>query len=354
MFEVYAQMRYHQLELIGAGEGMNSTVFRAFDPYLQREIAVKEIRKADFGNDFDSYCHEARTMFAMQDPHIVGIEYVCETADHIALALPYFQNGSLQSRIKDRPLGLMQFLKVAQGVLAGMTRIHGNHFLHLDLKPSNIFSDSADNPVVGDFGQSRRMTTGAVTFPGMYKWAMPPEVWDTHAASAESDIYQAGVLLYRAVNGDAVYRGQKAAISTNDELQRLIRKGRFPNPKFFLPHVPKRVRTIIRKAMRPSPAERYRSALELGATLGRVSPSLDWVASRLAAEGEYRWRAARADRADLEIDLLQDGTALWKTEVWSDHSGDRRRRGVSDFWASGLSYSEACNHLTEVFAALDQ
>src|SRR5260370_27273264 len=89
MFEVYAQTRYQQLELIGTGEGMNSSVFRAFDPYLQREIAVKEIRKSNLGNNFDFYCTEARTMFEVTDPNIVGVEYVCETADHIALALPY-------------------------------------------------------------------------------------------------------------------------------------------------------------------------------------------------------------------------------------------------------------------------
>jgi serine/threonine protein kinase len=105
MFEVYATTRYQQLEQIGVGEGMNSIVFRAFDPYLQREIAVKEIRKDRLANDFDSYCTEARAMFATRDSHVVEVEYVCETPDHIALALPYFPNGSLQSRIEQNPLG---------------------------------------------------------------------------------------------------------------------------------------------------------------------------------------------------------------------------------------------------------
>jgi serine/threonine protein kinase len=230
MFEVYATTRYQQLEQIGVGEGMNSIVFRAFDPYLQREIAVKEIRKANLGNDFDAYCQEARTMFATRDSHVVEIEYVCETQDHVALALPYFSDGSLQSRIEDKPLDLRQLLKVAQGVLAGVTRIHGARFLHLDLKPSNVFFDAAGRALVGDFGQSRKLSGGTVRFPAVYKWAMPPEVWDSHIATVESDIYQLGVLLYRAANGDPVYRAQRATISTNNELQRLIRKGRFPNP----------------------------------------------------------------------------------------------------------------------------
>ncbi|MFZ0770343.1 MAG: serine/threonine-protein kinase [Candidatus Sulfotelmatobacter sp.] len=353
MFEVYATTRYQQLEQIGDGEGMNSVVFRAFDPYLQREIAVKEIQKANFGNDFDSYCQEARTMFATRHAHIVNVEYVCETPDHVALALPYFPNGSLQKRIENSPLDLRQFLKVAQGILAGVARIHSSHFLHLDIKPSNVFFDAADRPLLGDFGQSRKVAAGTVRFPAVYKWAMPPEVWDSHTATFESDVYQLGVLLYRAVNGDPLYKAQKAAVSTNDELQRLIRKGRFPNPKVFLPHVPKRIRTIIRKAMRVQPSERYRSATDLAVVLGRVSPPLNWVTSTLGG-GAHRWQAVRPGHADLEVNLVLDGASGWRTEVWTDNAGERRRKGVPDYWAKHSSHQAACEHLTEVFADLGQ
>ncbi len=210
MFEVYAQTRYNRLEPIGVGEGMNSTVFRAYDPYLQRELAVKEISKDKLGNDLDSYCREARAMFAMRDPNVVAIVYVCETPDYVGLALPYFVNGSLKARIKDNPLETMQLLKLAHDVLGGVARIHSNQFLHLDLKPSNIFFDDANRALVGDFGQSRKLGKGVVTFPAVYKWAMPPEVWDSHTATVESDIYQLGVLLYRAANGEPIYALQRS------------------------------------------------------------------------------------------------------------------------------------------------
>ncbi|MBZ5527321.1 MAG: protein kinase [Acidobacteriia bacterium] len=115
MFEVQGTIRYHRTGVIGIGEGMNSTVYRAFDPYLQRAIAVKVVSKAKFGNDFNSYCNEARAMFAAADSNIVGIEYVCETSDDFHLALPLFENGSLKARIEQHPLGLKNSLKVAQG-----------------------------------------------------------------------------------------------------------------------------------------------------------------------------------------------------------------------------------------------
>ena len=79
MFEIHAEIRYQRLGQIGVGEGMNSFVFRANDPYLNRVIAVKEVEKSRFGNNFDTYCGEARAMFATASPNIVGLLYICET-----------------------------------------------------------------------------------------------------------------------------------------------------------------------------------------------------------------------------------------------------------------------------------
>lgn len=149
MFNVYAQTRYDRVELIGKGEGMNSTVFRSFDPYLQRELAVKEIDKNKFGNDFDSYCQEARTMFAMQDPHVVGIEYVCETTNHVSLALPYFANGSLQARIKDNPLSLFELLKMAQEVIGAWAGYTAVDSCTLTLSLRTFSSMTLSGPLLG-------------------------------------------------------------------------------------------------------------------------------------------------------------------------------------------------------------
>lgn len=354
MFDVYAQIRYRRIEQIGVGEGMNSLVFRAFDPYLNREIAVKEIDKSKFGNDFDAYCNEARTMFAAVHPNIVPIEYVCETPDQICLALPYFCKGSLKARIAHGPLELRQLLTVSQRILVGVGKIHTNRLLHLDLKPSNILFDDVDAPLVADFGQSRKLEpNGMVHFPSMYKWFTPPEVWINHAASVESDIYQLGALLYSCANGEPVYQLQRAKITSNSELQAAIARGRFPDTRFFLPHVPKRIRTIIRKATRVQPAQRYHSAFELAAALGRVPPPLNWKATPLG-DGAYNWRVARPGSADLEIELTMQNASGWQTKVWTTRGQERRAKGLADYWQEGLRYDQACDHLTDVFADLGQ
>lgn len=353
MFEIRGTITYQRGRQIGVGEGTNSRVFLSFDPILRRDIAVKEIDKANFGNDFDSYCHEARAMFTNADSHIVSLEFVCETPDFVALALPYFDNGSLAARIKTNPLGLRDLLRLAQSVVAGLTRIHTGGFIHLDLKPSNILFDDSERPLISDFGQSRRlMANGTVTFPAVYKWSMPPETLKLHVATIESDIYQLGLLLYRAANGDLPYTLQKALLKTGAELQHKIERGRFPDRQFFLPHVPRRIRSIVRKAMRVDPIERFHSAIELGAAMGRVPIPLDWSAVSDGAGG-YIWRAVRTDRSDLEVVLVcKSGT--WNTEVWTVRPQDRRKKNVREYWKEGLDYQGAFEHLTEVFAQLNR
>ncbi len=335
---------------------MNSHVFRSFDPYLEREIAIKEIEKAKFGNDFSEYCLEARTMFAASHPNIIDIEYVCETPDHICFALPYFANGSLKAKIKSGPLSSRDFLKVAQGVLSGLAHIHSLGFVHLDLKPSNILFTDNGTPLVADFGQSRRLgNTGTVKFPAIYRWLMPPEVLINHVATIESDIFQIGCLLYRSVNGEAIYQEQKATILDEAEFRKQILRGLFPDSRFFLPHIPKRIRTIIRKALRPDPTERYNSASELAANLGRVPIHLDWNVTPLSGGGgDYSWRASRPENPDLEVELKKVAPAKWQTRVWTVRGSDRRAKNKASYWATGLNYTDALTHLTDVFADLSQ
>jgi eukaryotic-like serine/threonine-protein kinase len=229
--------------------------------------------------------------------------------------------------------------------------LHASGFLHLDLKPANILFDDTERPLISDFGQSRKMSlTGTINYPPMYKWTMPPEVWYAHTATVESDIYQMGTLLYRAVNGESLYKLHKSAISSDGELLKLIQRGRFPDSRLFLPHVPRRMRTLIRKAIQVKPTERFHSASEFAASLGRVRLPLDWTTKCLGA-GAFQWHAARPGRSDLEVELIQDSSG-WTTKVWTTNCQERRKRNVNHYWKSSLSYPEAFKHLTVVFSEL--
>lgn len=346
--EILAEIRYERGSQIGVGQGMNSTVFLATDPQLQGPIAVKEIPKARLGNTVQRYFQEARAMFASAHPNVVPIQYACQTSSAVCLAMPYYPAGSLASRISDGPLSLREIVRVGDGVLSGLSQVHLKGFLHLDVKPTNILFSGKGSPLLADFGQAREvLQNGAVQVPEMYKHAWPPEVVTRSVATVESDLFQTGLLLYRAANGDPWYQRQ---IPLPNELAQQIAKGKFPDRSLFMPHVPARLKRVIRKALRIDPAERYSSATEMAQALGRVTLMLDWTISALP-NGGTEWRAPRRDQPDLVVQLHQDRGTL-RVEAYTVRGGNRRAKRPHDFCRQFSRPQDAIKHLSTVFEEL--
>lgn len=348
--EVLAAISYKKLAEIGKGEGRNSKVYLANEPQLGGQIAVKEIEKAQFGNVPEDFFTEAQTMFHATHANVVPVQYACATDTTVSLAMPYYPNGSLGKRIADRPLQLSEVLRVAQGVLAGRARIHLAGFVHFDLKPSNVLFSDTNVPMVADFGQSRTMSAeGVATVTKLYYSAMPPELVQSNAGTIHADIYQAGVLLYRALNGDQFFRSQIPA--DGDALRAKIEKGKFPDRQRFMPHVPRRLQTIVRKAMRVKPGERFDAATEMADKLAKVSLALDWCTEPLT-DGGFRWVARRLGYADLIVELMCR-SGKWDVRTFTQTvEQPRRGKDRKANWRSGLSLEAAHDHLKVVFRRL--
>ena len=112
--------------------------------------------------------------------------------------------------------------------------------------------------------------------------------------------------------------------------------------------MPKRLRTLVRKALRIDPAERFQSALEFSDELARVRVDLDWHMS-FAANGSVFWRARREEAPDLVVGCVRAG-AEWSARVWTDNSGLQRAK--RNFCCDGLTFGEAQAHLKTVFSEL--
>lgn len=348
--DIRAEITYTRRYQIGVGQGMNSEVYNGFDPQLGCELAVKEIDKANFGGDIARYYEEAQAMFATAHRNIVPIRWACQSASHIVLGMPFYAKGSLASRIAIGPITTRELIRIGLGILHGVTQIHNAGYIHFDLKPSNVLFDDIDDPLVADFGQARKILPGgAVSVPAMYSWAMPPETLSHGAGSNLGDIYQLGLLFYRAINGNGLYEMQFAGIDDATMTRRVI-GGKLPDRGLFLPHIPKSVKRIIRAALKVNPADRYQSADELSVALGRVPKGLDWQTG-IDPSGEMSWRAVRPGRTDLEVRLLKTGGA-WDVRAWTVSGGARRATGSSALNRSGMDYGAAMSHLTGVFARL--
>jgi len=286
-------------------------------------MAIKEIDKTTIRPARDFFA-EAQVMFASAHANIVQIQYACETPTHVCLAMPFYQKGTLMDRIERAPLTPRETIRVGIAVCDGLTKIHSSGFVHLDVKPSNVMFSDLNVPMVADFGQSMSLTpTGLAAVPPMYTFCFAPEIFSSAVTSPLVDVYQAGLLLYRAINGDRFFKDQLPATRA------AIETGKFPNRNVFMPHVPKRLRTIIRKAMKVDPAQRYQSAFELSRDLGRVSVPLDW-ATTILVDGTTTWTAVRPGQPDLIIEKLFDSRRLtWKVSMFTQRSGVRRARNAA-------------------------
>jgi eukaryotic-like serine/threonine-protein kinase len=344
-----AKIEYDQGQQIGCGQGQNSAVFLATDPQLGGELAVKEIPKNSFGNSA-GYWSEAQAMFSATHDHVVAIQYACETPSHICLAMPYYQRGSLTDRIQAGPLRPMEVIRIGQGILSGLTQIHVVGHAHLDVKPSNVLFDSNDRPLVADFGQARSIGPNGVVVPPptMYNAGIPPELITTGHGTVASDVYQAGLTLYRAVNGDPFFHDQLMAALP--QLVPLIVSGGFPDKNSFMPHVSRSLRIVLRKAMHLNSASRYGTARQFATALGHVSVSRDWATTPLLA-GEMEWTCQRLPGPQLAVRIRSDGPK-WKVSVYSERPG-KSRATKSILWASGLTRLQAQTHLRQVFEALE-
>lgn len=345
---VNASLTYERLNRIGVGQGQNSEVFLANDPQLGAQVAVKEILKAKLANT--AYFAEAQIMFASSHPHVVRVLYGCETPDRIGIVMPYYAKGSLVSRIATAPVSLGESIRIGLAVANGLRHIHTKGFLHLDVKPSNVMFDDRDEPLVTDFGQSRTVgPTGVVTAPPMYMWTMPPEVHTTAVADARADVYHVGVLLYRMVNGEPLYQAQLPALGP--ALVAATTAGRFPDRTRFLPHVPQRLRGVIRRALAIDPLQRHATANALEADLSAQPLTDNWLVA-VPSPGVTTWTAQRAGAATMIVELAPDGSQTSKTSVWTESGGARRARNRAAYWRNGLSATAADKHLRRVFRDL--
>lgn len=358
--EIKGTISYKRIKKIGEGQGMNSTVYLVTDPQLgDAEFAVKEINKIDLGNDVSNFWVESSTMNDVGHPNIVQIRCAFQTADKICLEMDYYKNGSLADRTNVGPIPPLEVLRIGQGILSGTASIHAAGYLHFDIKPSNVFIDDNNRPLVADFGQTRKIGPHGITpRPPMYVGGMPPECY-SGVGVQQSDVYHIGLTLYRAANGDKYFNDQipnngyesdGTPIIDHATLETMTLRGTFPNRNKFLPHVPRRLRTVIRKSLLVDPAERYASAEDMAEALGKVKFSNNWE-TEISNNGKFRWTAEQPTGTNLVVDCIEKNQA-WDIEIHTERNGNWRGRSKQD-WKTGLSLKDAFKDLKSLFESME-
>jgi serine/threonine protein kinase len=167
-------------------------------------------------------------------------------------------------------------------VLTGLHNIHSKGLIHFDIKPDNILLSNRGEALLSDFGLAKQMALGVAIPNQAYTPMVPPELWAQQGFGPTFDIYQFGLTLYRMCNGNEAFYAQLEAYGAPPTFDAArfsadVIAGRFPDRNAFPPHIPAKLRNVIKKCLRVDPSQRYQYALEVSNALAQVDgETLDW------------------------------------------------------------------------------
>ncbi len=244
------------LEEIGRG-GM-CVVYRAFDPTLTREVAIKVLRDElsgdpKFVNDF---LREARVAAAIRHPQIVHLHFAGEEAGRAYMVMELLRGRTLAQTIAvDGPLDEERTLQIAIDVARVLQAAYEHEMIHGDIKPQNIFLSEEMGTKLLDFGMAKAAHAaspgdGAVWGSAHY---LSPERAGRRVEDFHSDVYSLGATLFEALTGRPPFQ---APGTTELALKRLNEKP--PLLRELIPQATPRVEEVVDKMLNRSPLLRYR------------------------------------------------------------------------------------------------
>lgn len=264
--------QYQIVEQIGKG-GM-ATVFKAYQPGLDRYVAIK-ILPAYYAHEAgfaERFTREAQAIAQLDHPNILPVHDFGKEGDISYIVMKYVPAGTLRDKL-GQPLPPTEAVKLIQQIAGALDTAHEQGILHRDIKPGNILIDNKGWIYLSDFGLAK-MVEGSVKLTGTGVGVgtpayMSPEQAQGKPVDARTDIYSLGVVLFEMLTGRVPYQADTPVAVVIKHVTDPI-----PLPRQMNPNLPEAVERVLLKALAKNPEHRFATAGEMAGALQRAVAGL--------------------------------------------------------------------------------
>ena len=275
------------------GEGAAGEVWKAFDPRLRREVAIKMPRQR-YPNDQEvhRFLREGQAAAQLKHPAIVSVHDVCGNEQNPYIVSDFVEGDDLGTVLDHQAYNAREAAELCAKLAEGLHHAHEAGVVHRDFKPANVMIDCIGNPHITDFGMAKwsgdadQMTLeGHVLGTPAY---MSPEQarGDVSVVDRRTDIYSLGAVLYQLLTGEYPFSGEISAV-----VQSVIHD-ESRAPRSICHNVPRDLETVCLKAMAKNPDHRYATAEEFADDLRRYLNG-EVIHARRTRAWERAFRAIR-------------------------------------------------------------
>jgi serine/threonine-protein kinase len=296
------------------GRGGMGIVYRAWQPSLERDVAVKLILRGTLASsdELARFQTEAAAAGRLQHPNIVPIYEVASHDGQCYFSMQLVDGVTLAAKVADGPLPAREAAKLIATVARAIHYAHQRGILHRDLKPANILVDAGGEPHVTDFGLAKQLDrqldggasltrSGAVLGTPAY---MAPELasGDRGSIGPASDVYSLGTILYALLTGRPPFQGP----SPVDTVLMVLEQDPLP-PRLLNRKLDRDLEMIVLKCLQKPPELRYASAAALADDLTAYLND-EPISAR---SGQFSQIVARVFRETHHATVLENWGLLW-------------------------------------------
>lgn len=308
------------------GQGSFGQVWLATDTSIDSKVALK-VLPSKFSK-VAQILEEARNGHKVNHSNLLKIYYadIVPTSTPgvaiVIIAQEYHEKGTIESELNSLNfLPLPRLLKVLKDILLGLEYLHNGGIIHNDIKPGNILLDNHGNGILADYGISGVSPDGNfIEAKAAYILHQAPESRVTNNIDIQTDIYQIGCTAYRLANS--------------------VTETTFSN---YQPYVPKRLVSIIKKAMNNDRSKRYSSALEIRRDLEKLCFPGYWDSS---SDGTL---IGKGKKYDYKYEIIPKANDLFDFESFQINRETNKINKINIYCAKNLSKKEVQKHISSFF-----